>query len=984
MTRLRYIDVRPVLVIALAIFLFPGVMRGAEKTTVRIEGTDVLPANGSITGTWFYAGQEWSTQLLLLGHANAGPDASPNYRLYVDLAPNETAALVFPDAIAAQPGQLSCNVVQLDGSAEILWQAGTGNDNRMETSGDGNPPALDVDADSLPVALTFRAGQEGARLHVDRFSFLKEGIATNVNLDPVRRPRSNEPVLSFPDLKPFLAQALVEWDWRMQDGIETPLLPVTFRAAVAKRLPQVELLLSDLRETYPEKENFWNTIGERLQKLTADVARLKELADTEPAWSELWRNLHTLRREALLANPQFETGALVFAKHIPSALSHQLEQEYGYLARPGGGIFVLKEPGRSMKTERLDHDMPMGNYKHPSVTWDGKKIYFSFCEAVLGPSVLYQEDCMSRKYHIWSMNADGSDLKQITSGDVEDFAPMPLPDGDVIFVSTRRGGFHRCGGGPCPVYTLAKMTGEGDDPHLISFHETQEWNPSVLHDGRVLYTRWDYVDRDASFYQNLWTTRQDGTDVRIFYGNNTFSPHGIWEAKPVPDSNKVIGIAGPHHSLSAGSVLMIDPLLGVDGPEPVTRITPEVVYPESEIPLPMTPGLPAYLDFDQPYTNGWYGNIPYREADRVTEIPEEEQRWPLHCFKSPWPLSEKYFIASYSFDKLVGEMGGNIANQFGLYFCDAFGTRELIYRDPNVSSVWATPLTERKLPSTYVSTLPPRDEAPSTGRFYVQNVYESWPYKIPETVRSLRVVQVLPKTTPNANQPKVGLANASPGKQVLGTVPVEEDGSVYFEAPAQIPMLFQLLDEHGRMVQGMRSLVYLQPGEVSSCTGCHENRMSVVPSVTTAAYKRDASIIRPGPDGSKPFSYPILVQPVLDRLCVECHNDTKAEGNINLTSGPDGTFSKSYNALMPFVAYTAWGLPEGNHEPYTKPDQFGARASQLTQLLLKGHYECELTEDDWNRLNTWMDTNALFYGTFQPERQQIQLNGGRLDGPDLE
>jgi mono/diheme cytochrome c family protein len=246
-------------------------------------------------------------------------------------------------------------------------------------------------------------------------------------------------------------------------------------------------------------------------------------------------------------------------------------------------------------------------------------------------------------------------------------------------------------------------------------------------------------------------------------------------------------------------------------------------------------------------------------------------------------------------------------------------------------------------------------------------------------------VQVLPKTTPHANEPQVGLANASPGKQVLGTVPVEADGSAYFRAPAGIPIAFQALDAQGRAIQIMRSITYLQPGEQVSCVGCHEPRASTpVPGRDALALAREPSTITPGPDGSKPLSYPLLVQPVLDQRCVACHRAGKAEGEVILTGEPQGHFTVSYNALVSRVPYPAWANPDGNCEPMTRPDHFGARGSKLMMDLLKGHAKVVLTADEIERLVTWMDANALFYGTFDPPDQERQRRGERIAGPKLE
>ncbi|HRT94805.1 MAG TPA: hypothetical protein P5532_10320, partial [Planctomycetota bacterium] len=283
--------------------------------------------------------------------------------------------------------------------------------------------------------------------------------------------------------------------------------------------------------------------------------------------------------------------------------------------------------------------------------------------------------------------------------------------------------------------------------------------------------------------------------------------------------------------------------------------------------------------------------------------------------------------------------------------------------------------------------LPPAAEIAERpeGTYFVQDVWASFPPLPQGTVRKLRIVQVLPKTTPHINNPSVGLANASPGKQVLGTVPVEDDGSAYFRAPAGIALAFQALDERGMAVQVMRSVSYLQPGEAASCVGCHESRSAPPPERRAAkALLRPPSTIEPGPDGSKPLSYPILIQPVLDKHCVSCHNKEKPEGKVILTGEPAGHYTASYNALAPRVSYAAWGHG-GNCEPLAKPDYFGARGSPaLVKTFTEAHHNVKLSPAEWERVVTWMDANALFYGTFDPADQARQLRGERIAGPKLE
>jgi hypothetical protein len=432
-----------------------------------------------------------------------------------------------------------------------------------------------------------------------------------------------------------------------------------------------------------------------------------------------------------------------------------------------------------------------------------------------------------------------------------------------------------------------------------------------------------------------------------------------------------MAIAGCHHSIAAGSVVLVDIHRGVDGLAPLERLTPGVLFPETEARIGEGWDAPAGCDLAQ------------------------ANRWPHHTYKSPLPLSEDLFLASYSFDPLVyAETEPNAANMFGLYLVDRFGNKELLYRDLNVSSLWPMPLRARARPGRW----PPRpgEGITDAGAFYLQNVYEADP-ALPRDVKitHLRVVHVFPRTSEFETHPTIGLPVAACGREVLGTVPVEADGSAYFEAPARMGLAFQALDELGQSVQFMRSVTYLQPGEVISCVGCHEHRLSAPPNFRRGlALRRAPSKIQAGPEGSKPFSYPRLVQPVLDQHCIRCHGGERIEGDVVLTSdapvrsdGERSPFSLSYLELAPRVKYAQWTLQQdqdfrvSNSEPITQPDFFGARRSPLIRMLHAGHEGVELSEEEFERLVTWADNNALFYGTFDLQDQVRQFRGERIRGP---
>ncbi len=979
----------------------------ANWVEARLVRDPSLPSFGAVTTS--FAGQPApalsadAAGFSLLA-AEAGPQVAvmESARMCtVGLRPEEDVRFVIPVQNVSQPLRVVADIALVYGeAAEVELSIGDKRVTRRVNKGDSI--TLETESSSADKATTITlttrgtAGEAGVRWQQLRCASQEQSF--NI---PLTFPREAEqfPPRSLPTMRPSIEQELVEWDWRMQDGIGTARESRSWQQATQEVLQRGDQLIQDLTTTGVSRSSFngkpqatarhettdafglplnksrvagqsITTAGVSLEELTTSWQELHNefnalsTADQQPDGhaEDLWRRVHQLRRRIAFANPLADVGPLLFAKQVPGCFSHQLTQYFGMCARPGGGIFVLDAPGKSMQCRQLG-ELPSGSYQHPEVSWDGQRVLFAFCETDSAPTDRGAHQ--DRKYQLYEMATDGSGLRRVTDGPYDDFSPRYLPDGKILFLSTRRGGYHRCGAGPCPVYTMAIANADGSDPRVISFHETHEWDPAVLNDGRIVYTRWDYVDRNAVHYQHLWSARPDGSDVRAFYGNNTFNPVGIWEARPVPNSHLVMATAGAHHAMTAGSIILVDVARGIDGLEPISRLTPDALFPESESRV-----------------ERWHSPVGVSSPPTVSAA---ELRWPGHCYRTPYPLSETYFLAAYSFDPLLGEPFANHTNMFGLYLVDRFGNKELIYRDANIGSLWPTPLRARQTPPALASNLD--ETTPGEGTFFVQNVYESWP-KLPsdETIKSLRILQVLPKTTPHANNPRVGLANASPGKQVLGTVPVESDGSAYFRAPASVPLSFQALDERGMAVQTMRSLTYLQPGEHASCIGCHEYRNRVPAArISPMAKNRLPSVIAEGPDGAKPLSYPILVQPVLDKHCVTCHSGSKPDGGLVLTGTPAGSFTASYNALAPLVAFSQWqGSPAANFEPLTRPDRFGARASKLMTMLLKGHEGVELSEEDIERLATWMDANALFYGTFDVDDQKRQQKGERIAGPALE
>lgn len=923
-----------------------------DEIEVTLDNKGALHSSSVCGFSLFYGGPE-SPQVALIAPASS---------FVASVHPGETVAVAVPIRGITGSFAVRARATVCHGEETTVEISLRGSESRR-TVLRGGSAQLEVEglaaSRNVVVRLKTTAGSGEAAVRWSEARLVARNGSFNVPLIPDERDSEICPPPELPALRPPIEAALIEWDWRMQDGIGTARVPSSYKEAIRKTLTRGDALLCQLQSAGVPLRNEvarWRALWDEWKACAAK----EESAIV--AWEELWRRVHTLRRRIALSNPLADTGPLLFVKQVPGTFSNQITQYYGRYARPGGGVFVLDAPGQSMRHRSLVVGrLPLGSYQQPEVSYDGKRVLFAFCPVDETPKNWY--DHGDHFYHLFEMAGDGSGPRQITDGPSDDFAARYLPSGKIVFISSRGIAFSRCGPWVAPSYNLTIADADGRHPRLISFHETHEWDPAVLHDGRIIYTRWDYVDRSANHYQHLWTVNPDGSNPRAYYGNNTFNPMGTWEARAVPGSHRVMATAAARHAMTAGSIVLVDVKKGVDGLEPLTRLTPDALFPESET---------SVFPFWRSHVSG-----PLKP-----EIPPEQQRWPGHCYRTPYPLSEDFFLAAYSYDSLVGEDEANPANMFGVYLVDRFGNKELLFRDLNICSLWPVPLRPRPRSPDIPAIAKPGETR--GGTFFVQNVYEADPPLPPGSIERLRIVEVLPQTRPFENDPPVGFIGAAPGKQVLGTVPVEPDGSAYFRAPAGRPLMFQALDKQGLAVQIMRSVTYLQPGETVSCIGCHEDRTHVPAQRRVGrAITRPPSVITPGPDGSNPLCYPRLVQPVLDRHCVRCHSREEPGGNLILTGEPRGRFTTSYCTLARFVSFAAWrsgpGWPGRNCEPVTLPGFFGAHGSRLTKTLREGHYDVELGKEDLERLATWMDANALFYGTFDPEQQARQKRGERIE-----
>ena len=788
------------------------------------------------------------------------------------------------------------------------------------------------------------------------------------------------------------------------EGLRTGKIPMSrFALPELVRRQEALLLVSDrdpadivIRRT----RALWNDLSRnpdaRVQDMENELQNLEYAVRHTPSTvtdkrKELYLQACALRRQIAFANPLLDFDKLVFVTHKRNPIGefmgdHMAGQYYGIHATKGEGLYILEDVFGNQPTVKnvINGNLPDGAYLSPELSFDGRKILFAYTEAAgYIPEVVAPEDVNGlysysgmqcsftdkNAWHIYSIDVDGSNLRQLTNGVFNDFDPCWLPNGKIAFISDRRGGFGRChlsadGGAPWFSYTLHRMNDDGTQMERLSHHETCEWQPSVMHNGNIVYTRWDYVDRGFVQAHHPWSTTPDGRNAMALHGNYpkdwTDRPCMEMDIRAIPGSQNLVATAAAHHGQTFGSLVMVNPMVDDDDAmSPVRLITPDERFPETEY---------GYLCRDASYG-------------------------------TPWPLSDDYYLCVFGYpepeeyDKPPSDLDGKkTVENYAIYLLDAFGNIELLYRDPKIACLSPIPLKARPMPPVIPDIVQPyvvdmnqtrwnldrpeqvasaqRDETKyDPAVVSIMNIYESqheWPENV--KIKNLRIIQVLPKSNPGRNNPAIGYGTEKNARVVLGTVPVEEDGSVNFYLRPYIPVFFQALDEKGRAVQSMRSDVYTAPKENLSCIGCHENRQSAPPAQrTTMAMKRKPSTIKPETEGSNPFSYVRLVQPVFDKNCISCHNEggdrPNLSGQIDIRR-----WTTSYRNLRPYAFfYDGGGIFV---ESKTYPGKFGALASRLYQLLEKGHRDVKLTEEEMHRLALWLDCNSDFYGTYEHIEEQ--------------
>ena len=697
----------------------------------------------------------------------------------------------------------------------------------------------------------------------------------NLMLDAGRRvqyrPHVNEPVAPYVkpetpqtrDLSADEARGALKLDWLFQAGNES------LRARARKEIGWARSLAERIEKQYPGKVDFTD---ERAQ-----LGRAEEKLDAaDVAEHSLYFQVRTIKRDIMFKNLAVDFAKVLFVDMPYPAGSewpHETRHRLGYMAVPGARLLVLDglEPGGKL-TQLMPQAPLHGSFWRPDLSFDGSKVLFCF------------KPHNEKSFHIYEVNTDGTGLVQLTDGPYDDLDPVYTPDGHILFSSTRGHNYVRCMP-PTNSFELTRCDADGKNVYIISYSNEPDYLPSVMDDGRVVYTRWEYTDKPLWRAEKLWTTNPDGTQVLTLWGNQSVWPDLMKDAHSIPGTRRVMFTGSAHHNWFSGSVGIIDPDKGFNFPDGLTKVTADVEWPEC-------------------------GNGP---VDPV-ESPNYHVSGKYEAYYSPYPLGERDFLVSAKRE-----------GKFQLYLMDLEGNRELVYEGEN-NIFHAMPLKPRPTPPVIADrvawpTMAERDN-PKPGVLFSNNVYQNAPPELRGKAKYLRVMQIDSKTYTYwykrpyiSTGPVVSAVQSEGVKRIIGTVPIEEDGSFSCVAPPGSSLHFQLLDGNMRALQTMRSFIGVMPGESRGCLGCHESH-SRTPKMgdKSIALNKAPQPIAPPPWTDTTVSYARYVRPVLDQYCAKCHEgDGEGRKTFDMTERPaPPVFSEPYLTL---IGRPSWGAP------YTPPEK---------------------------------------------------------------
>ena len=774
----------------------------------------------------------------------------------------------------------------------------------------------------------------------------------NLNLEPSPQPVAWPVAPANRPLTPEQGAALLEADWLAQAANDPVLADVQAQIAAAR---QIARRLMD----HPKHPNFSAELGE-LDRLAAKAQGVANAFETNEELTRLYLEVRQVKRRIVMRNPAVDFERVLLIDGSPPA-GHESGHRNTYggdLHRIGNNRILVLDGLRPDATARDVIPADSGGVMRMDLAFDASKLIYSLVPRG------------GNSYHLYEvpLGADGmatGQPRQLTNSPYHDEDPIYLPDGKIVFCTTRGNTYVRCLP-DSPSTVLARCDADGGNIRIISNNSEPDYTPSLLPDGRILYTRWEYTDRTELRLEKLWTVNPDGTGLAHYWGNHSFSPDVVWEARPIPGTDRVMFAGVGHHDVNGGAIGIIDVNEGRDFPSGLYKVTADAAWTE-------------------------VGGDTRTFSAHYRPCPQFER------FESPYPLSSDDFLVSAR-----GFIKPYQPGPYWLYLMDVDGNRELVYAGSDTGVWCAMPLRPRAKPPVIADRTrwPQAGEKAQPGVLYSFNVYDGVEGLPSGKAKFLRVLQQDYKTysmgykSLQLSGPSISVLQSDSVKRVLGIVPIPDNGMVSFKVPSSKAVYFQLLDAGQRCIQTMRSFTGVMPGEMRGCTGCHEGHSTLpVHSYNGGPLIQPVELTPPPWGADVSISYERFAQPVLDKYCGKCHQGQgKARAVLDLTlrgGVPEGgvqdpklwPFKEPYLTL---IGGTIWGglPPTATVDPKSrgyglagvlpvnggplgpiKPMSALSYASPLIQLATSGkHHGVKIEGQDLLRLSVWIDCNCVYRG----------------------
>jgi len=702
----------------------------------------------------------------------------------------------------------------------------------------------------------------------------------------------------------------------------------------------IEHRINTLGADYPDGPTFLKRLEEfekqkRMVYANPDTRVWECEAELPEEERTMEKKLSQLRSDALVSHPAIDFDKLLFFKRTAFTGNTYTDNKMNAV---GGGIYVLSPVSPEGKVTNLIPELEGGLFTRFDLSFDAKKMVFGYkkqdeffriYEIDIDPekgtmvpgSLRKLTDTDDKKTQSLIKLVDGYGPKSGNGFHFDDMDPCYMPNGKIMFSSTRSMRCVFCN--PSVVTTLYVMDADGKNMRQLSGGPLSESDPCMLDDGRIVYTRWEYIDKGLGNGQSVWAVRPDGSGVDHIYKNSILRPAQMLNTRSIPGSRKLITVGSPHSGgRLGGPVILVDNRTTRHDVGAMECVTPEVAYP---------------------------CGYPFR--------------WDQGFFREPFPFSENFYLVSHK----SGEKGKK--RGYGIYLLDKWGNRALLHDDEKLSCYQPVPLRPRVKPVQIAEAKVKTPEEMTTATVFVQDVYRGMTGIERGRVKYIRVMGALPWPWTEKGIFRLSYHGTVHRKKVYGVADVHEDGSAFFTVPTGENLFFQALDENFMQLQHMPTFINIMPGEHRSCIGCHENRRQA-PNVADArpiAMTMPVQQLQPQPGdtAARMVDYTQDIQTILDKKCISCHGAENPKADLNLTGELTNNWTLSYENLegrgLVSVRDARFGRSGFRPQP---PLNFGSHLSKLVSQIQKDPCKGNLTEEEFIKIVTWVDANCPYLGYY--------------------